>query len=270
MARPQFKIPLPNPSGGYYNMYTDTNPDHFSMFVDSLVDHVYIKEKERGEQTVNNNASAEVTHSLGYVPLVFAFLDNGDGSFTQLFGLDAASVVGEAGFRLNTTKLFLTNVSGSTKRMVYQMFYDNVDGDDSGLSVPYHNPVVVISKIGYNIFDLNPNHQLFRSDINGFKIVDEDTIDSVIPGNTVDHVVTQAHGLEFTPLTTAKVREEGYTQVFTVGGGNIYLYSTKLGMVYDIKLTKIVTDATSMKFYFTTLTAGDKTVHIRYKSLEKI
>lgn len=270
MARPVFKIALPNPSGGYYDIYTDNDPDHFSLFVDQSVDHVYLKEKERGQQTVNNNANAEITHNLNYIPLVFAFLDNGDGSFTQLYGLDAASVVGEAGFRLNTTKLFLTNVSGAAKRMIYHIFYDNVDGDDSNLSVPYQNPVVVISKIGYNIFDLNPNHQLFRSDLNGFKIIDEDTIDATIPGNTTDHVVTQAHGLPFTPLVTAKVRKEGETQVFTCGGGNIYLYSTKLGMVYDIKLTKIVTDATNMKFYFTTLTSGDKTVHIRYKSLESI
>jgi len=271
MARPQFKIVLPNPAGGYYNLQTDTDPDHFSLFVDPSIDHVYLKEKEHGERTVNNNSTVEITHNLNYVPFVLCFLDNGDGSFTQLFGIDASTVSsGEAGYRLSTTKLFLTNAVGSAKRILYRIFYDNVDGDDSGLSVPYQNPVVVISKIGYNILDLNPNHQLFRSDLNGFKILKEETIDAVIPGNTTNNVVTQAHGLPFAPVTTAKVRKEGETQVFTVNGGNIYIYGPKTGIIYDIKLTKIVTDATNIKFYFSTFTSGDKTVHIRYKCLDSI
>ena len=121
MATQVFKIAL---SG--YNAQTDTDPNHFALYVDQQVDYVLIKEKERGSQSVNNNATVEITHGLGYIPFVLCFLDNGDGSYTKLFGMDQGSVIGEAGFKVDTTKLYLTNVSGSTKTLKYYIFYDDI------------------------------------------------------------------------------------------------------------------------------------------------
>lgn len=120
MAKKVFKIALPG-----YNAETDTDPNHFSLYVDQTTDYVLAKEKTRGSATVSNNATVEVTHGLGYIPFVLCFMDNEDGSYTWLKGLDANSVVGEAGFRVDTTKLYLTNVSGSSKTLKYYIFYDD-------------------------------------------------------------------------------------------------------------------------------------------------
>ena len=165
MAKKVFKIVL---SG--YDAQTDTNPDHFSLYVDQEVDYVLIKEKERGSKNVANNGSEAITHGLQYVPFVLAFMDRGDGSFQRVFGMDPSVVTGDAGFTINTTTLTLANISGSAKRLLYQIFYDNVDGDDTSLSVDITGYIVAIAKIGKDAFSNNPNNFQFHSFFNTFKI----------------------------------------------------------------------------------------------------
>lgn len=119
MATKVFKIALPG-----YNAQTDTNPDHFSLYVDQEIDYVLIKEKVRGSKSVNNNAYDSVTHNLGYIPLVMVFLDNGDGSYQRLFGVAAGG--GDTGYTVTTTQVIFSNYSGNTKNFKYYIFYDNI------------------------------------------------------------------------------------------------------------------------------------------------
>lgn len=119
MATKVFKIALPG-----YNAYYDTDPNHFSLYVDQAVNYTLIKEKQRGSISVNNSSSGTITHSLGYIPLIFVFLDNGDGSFTRLTGV--ATGGGDTGYTVTTTTLVISNYEGSTKTFKYYIFYDDI------------------------------------------------------------------------------------------------------------------------------------------------
>lgn len=120
MATKVFKIALPG-----YNAQTDTDPNHFSLYVDQQVDYVLIKEKARGSKSVNNNSYDHVHHDLNYIPLVIVFLDNGDGSYQRLFGVAAGG--GDTGYTVTTTQVIFSNYSGSTKNFLYYIFYDNIN-----------------------------------------------------------------------------------------------------------------------------------------------
>ena len=58
------KIALPG-----YNAFTDTDPDHFALYVDQddPTDYVLLKEKEK--DTISVSSSTPISHGLGYVPL---------------------------------------------------------------------------------------------------------------------------------------------------------------------------------------------------------
>ena len=119
MATQVFKVALPG-----YNASTDTDPNHFALYVDQAVDYVLIKEKERGSKSVANNSTDTVTHNLGYIPLCFVFLDNGDGSYTRLFGVDSAGT--DTGYIVSTTTITFVNHTGGTKNFKYYIFYDDI------------------------------------------------------------------------------------------------------------------------------------------------
>ena len=63
-----FKVALPG-----YNAETDTNLDHFALYVDGTTDHILIKEKTRGSVAVNNGSTVEINHNLTYVPFALAY-----------------------------------------------------------------------------------------------------------------------------------------------------------------------------------------------------
>lgn len=119
MTAQVFKVALPG-----YNAQTDTNPDHFALYVNQEVDYVLIKEKARGTLQVNNAASDHVHHDLGYIPFCLVFLDNGDGSYTRLYGVDPGG--GDTGYIVSTTTLTFINNSGATKNFKYYIFYDDI------------------------------------------------------------------------------------------------------------------------------------------------
>ena len=52
-----FKVALPD-----YNAETDTDPNHFFLFVDQEVDYVLIKEKLRGSVTVADSGTENIAH----------------------------------------------------------------------------------------------------------------------------------------------------------------------------------------------------------------
>jgi hypothetical protein len=119
MAKKVFKIALPG-----YNALTDTDPNHFALYVDQAVDYTLIKEDTRGSVSINNSSNQAITHSLGYIPLCFVFLDNGDGSFTRIYGVDIGA--GDTGYTVSTTAVTISNYEGSTKSFKYYIFYDDI------------------------------------------------------------------------------------------------------------------------------------------------
>lgn len=112
-----FKIALPG-----YNAVTDTDPNHFSLFVDGAVDHVLIKEKSYGTTSVNGTVN--VAHNLSYVPFCLVFVGLPAGQWRKLysFPLDSSGYW----FEINTTNLVLKNTTGTSRTFAYHIFYDNL------------------------------------------------------------------------------------------------------------------------------------------------
>ena len=54
-----------------------TDPRDFSLFADQ--DNVLIKEHSRGAGSLANGDSATITHSLGYIPHYFAYIQVASG-----------------------------------------------------------------------------------------------------------------------------------------------------------------------------------------------
>lgn len=111
------KIALPG-----YNAYTDTNPDHFALYVDQQVDYILIKEKVRGKVTFSGTQT--IAHNLGYVPFCMAFVEYVSGGWEKLYSRGIAS--SNYYFYVDTTNLVLINTSGIAKAFSYYIFYDNL------------------------------------------------------------------------------------------------------------------------------------------------
>ncbi len=112
-----FKIARPG-----YNAATDTNPDHFALYVDQVTDYILIKEKLSGIISVNGTVNIE--HGLNYVPLCFVFAEVSTGVWRKLFGFPIDST--GCWFEINSTYLVLKNTTGSAKNFSYKIFYDNI------------------------------------------------------------------------------------------------------------------------------------------------
>ncbi len=112
-----FKIALPT-----YNALTDTDPNHFSLYVDNAVDYILIKEKLVA--TVSVNGTTNIAHGLGYVPFCLVFVETSAGVWRKLFST-AIDGFG-TDFQINETNLILHNGTGSAKNFAYHIFYDNI------------------------------------------------------------------------------------------------------------------------------------------------
>lgn len=111
------KIALPD-----RNAFTDTNPDHFALYVDQLVDYVLIKENAKA--TVSVNGTTNIAHGLGYVPFCLVFTETSSGVWRKLFSVPIDSI--GYWFEVNSTNLVLRNTTGSAKNFAYHIFYDNI------------------------------------------------------------------------------------------------------------------------------------------------
>ena len=116
-----FKIALPG-----YNAFTDTNPDHFALYVDpdERVDYVLIKEKSTATISIGASSSTNVAHGLGYVPFCLVFVESSEGVWRKIFSrpLDGTGFY----FEVTSTNLTIYNDSGSAKNFSYHIFYDKV------------------------------------------------------------------------------------------------------------------------------------------------
>lgn len=116
MAR-GIKIALPG-----YDAFTDTDPNHFALYVDQSVDYILIKEKLKA--TVSVSSTTNIAHNLGYVPYCLVFAEVSTGVWKKLF----STPIDGSGFwfEINDTNLVLRNTSGGAKDFQYHIFYDNI------------------------------------------------------------------------------------------------------------------------------------------------
>lgn len=109
-----------------YNALTDTDPNHFALFVDEATDYILIKEKARGSSTVSSAGSATIAHGLAYVPFVLCFYESASGVYRKIHG-STAPASGLPYFEVDDTNLVLRNPTGGSKVMKYYIFYDDVE-----------------------------------------------------------------------------------------------------------------------------------------------
>jgi hypothetical protein len=114
-----FKVALPG-----YNALTDTNPDHFALYVDNAVDYILIKEKSVATISINSSSYTNVPHGLGYVPFCLVFVETSSGVWRKIFSrpIDVSGFY----FEVDSTNLTIYNDSGSAKNFSYHIFYDNI------------------------------------------------------------------------------------------------------------------------------------------------
>jgi len=114
-----FKIALPG-----YNAFTDTDPDHFSLYVDSDDSDDYVLIKEKLSASVSVSGTTNVAHGLGYIPFCLVFAEVSSGVWRKLF---SHPIYGNGcWFEIDSTNLVLRNTSGSAKNFSYHIFYDNI------------------------------------------------------------------------------------------------------------------------------------------------
>lgn len=114
------KIVLP---GFGYDAFTDDDPSHFSLFVDGTEDHIIIKEKTRGTESVNAGATDSVPHGLSYPPLAMVHTEISAGEFAWCYGFSFYNL-----FQVHVTSsdLALHNLDSSARNFNYVIFHDQL------------------------------------------------------------------------------------------------------------------------------------------------
>lgn len=107
-----------------YDAFTDTDPDHFSLYVDNDDSNDYILIKEKLTGFVDVATTTNIAHGLGYIPFCLVFAEVSSGVWRKLY---SHPVYGTGcWFEISSTNLVLRNTSGSTKNFNYHIFYDNI------------------------------------------------------------------------------------------------------------------------------------------------
>ena len=170
-----------------YNALTDNNPDHFALYADQ--DWVLIKEKVRGSFLGNATPNPYViNHNLGYIPFFLVFAYDGTG-YTSL--VNTWQLVGNGNLEIwvasvcNVTNLTIYQDNDPNTKFIYYIFYDNIVGS-SNQSITQSDKVIKVIRPGYNALnDTDPNHYIFHSDLNTFKIIKEGIATINYTGNGV-------------------------------------------------------------------------------------
>ena len=162
-----------------YNALTDNNPDRFALYADQ--DWVLIKEKVRGNiyfKSSDYPSGYPITHSLGYVPFFLVFVKDMD-NYSFYGAKNMWLQCGNANLQIaysaysNNNTLYLIEATNVTTPFYYYIFYDNIVGS-SNQSIIQSDKVIKVIRPGYNaLTDTDPNHYIFHSDLNTFKIIKE-------------------------------------------------------------------------------------------------
>ena len=104
-----------------YDAFEDTDPNHFSLYVDDDDDddNVLIKEKLVGTVTVSG--SQTIAHNLEYVPFCLVFAEVSAGEWRKVFGTPLDGVGGS--FEIDDTNLTLYG----NYKFAYHIFYDKIE-----------------------------------------------------------------------------------------------------------------------------------------------
>jgi hypothetical protein len=161
-----------------YNALTDTDPDHFSVYIgdNDPNDYMLLKEMFRRDMTigVNNGSPPEIIrHGLGYVPFHLVYvLDPSTSRWKLVPHFQAPSTVPDFSALCDTENLYISNYTSSTKFKIF-IYYDNVVGD-SYIQIDESDGVIKIARQGENAFESrDPNDYIFHSDLNAQKIIKE-------------------------------------------------------------------------------------------------
>lgn len=130
--------------------------------------------------------------------------------------------------------------------------------------------IIALSKIGRNVYSLNPNDFVFNSLYNGFKILLETTMPITLVASTNNQTFTMAHALNMNPLVDAFAKRSGASQVFKPNGIDVELWGSKLGMTGDIKFNYVQADGTNLIVNFNNAKATPVDVAVRCFCLESI
>lgn len=230
-----------------YNALTDTDLDHFALHTDS--DNVLIKEFTRGSVDVVGDGSEvieTIAHNLGYIPFFLVFVYdtqsvNNNNKWKLLAHNTAGGSVPDYIAIADTTNLYIYNFVAATITFKYFIFYDNVVGS-SGITLSETNPVLKVAKQGYDVLtEKDPNHLIFHSDLNTFKILKEG---SGSISYTTAGVYSFNHGLSLTDpaayalfiefpdgkvaLMPGKGQAHSYNSVYVISDS--YIDTTQIGM----------------------------------------
>ena len=263
MAR-GIKIALPG-----YNALTDTNPNHFSLYVDDSESVEYVLIKELTKSTISVTTTQTVTHNLGYVPMVLVFAEVTSGVWRRLFSRDITGF--GAYYTVTSTELSLKN-SGGARQFAYHIFLDNITSGTGVFPDTTPHMAFAVAKSGVNAETAtDPNSFIFHSDFNTFKIVVEATKQVTLSASTNDQSFTEAHNQKFIPLVHGFAKESTLSQVFLPNSGNVDLWGAKLGIgTTGVTFNYIQANATNVILNFSNSNASTKIVNIRYFVLEKV
>lgn len=108
-----------------YNGVTDNDPSHYSLMVDSS--HVLIKEFTRGSGTVpamsgGISGELEINHNLGYVPLVYVYIEDA-GVSDYAYGMEDPN---DYQIVVDDTTLEINNHKDHSVTARYYIFYDGM------------------------------------------------------------------------------------------------------------------------------------------------
>ena len=265
------KISLPG-----YDAETDTDLDHFALWVDSddSEDSVLIKEYTRGSASVPVDYSDpyEITHNLGYIPFFLVYVYDESiyyGGIANKWKLcpNIASPITASPFYVfaDTTKIYIYNVDGDegthSNDFKWYIFYDNQVGS-SAKSITESDVVFKVSKDGVDATDsVDPNDYIFHSDLNTFKIIKEGIANITYTSN---QYYTFAHGASLSDpasfLCFAKF-PDGKTQL-CAGRGQTY------SIDYAFLLRDMYIDTSNIGFYLQRFSGSETALTIKYYIFE--
>ena len=105
------------------NALTNTNPKNFSLYVDGSEDHILVKEKSRGTDSVNAFTTKTINHDLGAFPFTMVQVEISSGEFEWVYGTSAYNLYYAY---VTTAQLLMRNGEASSKNFTHIIFYDEL------------------------------------------------------------------------------------------------------------------------------------------------
>ncbi len=109
-----------------YNAEDDTDPSHFSLYLDGTLDHVLVKEKTRGVQAVASASEQTIAHSLGYFPFSAVTVEVSAGEYQVSYNSFGGAFNSFYNY-VTINNLILGNQDGSSRDFTYLIFYDELE-----------------------------------------------------------------------------------------------------------------------------------------------